>query len=117
MVRDILARDGKNDNLFLQCALVAGGWRGKDDRKPDALGPLDIAGSLLGRDPSSLAASNRKGAGGGGGGVSGDKGPLLEKLDDLGLPCLIYDGEGLAGGLEGTFSAMVVLETRVQDIL
>jgi hypothetical protein len=40
LVRDILARNGKNYNLVLQCAVVAGGRRGKDDRKPDAFSPL-----------------------------------------------------------------------------
>jgi hypothetical protein len=43
--------------------------------------------------------------------------PLLEILDDLGLSCLVYDGECLRGGLEGNFSAMVVLERRAQDNL
>ncbi len=44
----------------------------------------------------------------------GGKGPLLERLDDLGLSCLVYDGEGLGGGLEGTPSATEVLETRAR---
>ncbi len=82
---------------------MAGGQKGKDDRKPDTVSSL-IYSCIPARTRFELGS-----AGGGEGTGLGGKGPLLERLDDLGLSCLVYDGEGLVGGLEGTVSAMVVL--------